>query len=273
MRKSLKIFLVLLFGLIFSVTAALGLVLLTFDDDDYRRGLVSLVNTLTDYRIEIEEPFTLRLSQEPELAAAAVRVLLPGKSKELIFHKVNLVLTPAALLQGQVQLEVAGLVTDPASLKWLLPRELYALNSVSLAGQVTATDSELSIREFKARGSNPQGVKIEIAGAGLINDFSAPQPFSELDLLINVVSPDSRSFKGYLPDDLPELGPVQDSCLLAPVQGAVQRRGWALQVQVEPGIAEVGHPGQPCLPRQAFRGDMSAVGRATGVDELYAARA
>ncbi len=217
MRKSLKIFLVLLFVLIFSVTAALALVFLTFDDDDYRRGLVSLVNTLTDYRIEIEDPFTLRLSQEPALAAAAVRVLLPGKPEELIFHKVDLVLTPAALLQGQIQLEVAGLVADPASLKWLLPRELYALNSVSLAGQVTATDSELSIREFKAWGSNPQGVKIDVAGAGLINDFSAPQPFSELDLLINVVSPDSCSLKGYLPDDLPELGPVHGSLRLVAV--------------------------------------------------------
>ena len=190
---------------------------LNFDDDDYRRGLVSLVNALTDYQIEIEEPFTSHIALEPVFTAAAVKVVLPGKPEALVFRKVDLVLTPAALLQGRLQLEVAGLVTASASLKWLLPLELYELNSVNLAGHVSASASGLSIRDFKAQGSNPQGVKIEVTGAGLINDFSAPQPFSELDLLIKVVSPDSRSLKGYLLDDLPEMGPVRGSLRLVAV--------------------------------------------------------
>ncbi|MEA1922531.1 MAG: AsmA family protein [Pseudomonadota bacterium] len=217
MQKILKILFFLPLVLIIILTAVLGFAYLTFDDDDYRKGLVSLVNNLSDYQIEIEEPFKLQFSRRPALTAAGVKLKLPGEPEALRFRDIDIVLTPAALLRGELELEVAGLVDDRATLEWLLPQELYILNRVKLSGQVTATGARLRINDFKARGSNPQGLDVEVAGGGLIEDFSAMQPFSQLDLLIKIVSPDSRSLKGYLPDDLPELGPTRGSLRLVGV--------------------------------------------------------
>jgi hypothetical protein len=184
MQKILKILFFLPLVLIIILTAVLGFAYLTFDDDDYRKGLVRLVNNLSDYQIEIEEPFTLQFSRRPALTAAEVKLKLSGESETLVFRDLDLVLTPAALLRGELELKVAGLIDDRATLEWLLPQGLYVLARVKLSGQVTATGSKLRIREFKAQGSNLQGVDVAVAGDGLLEDFSALQPFSQLDLEI-----------------------------------------------------------------------------------------
>ena len=198
-------------------SAALAFVNLTFDDENYRQGLVDLVNSLTDYHVEIEEPFTFRLSRESQLAAGVVKIRLPGESEKLVFRKVNLGLTPAALFKGELRLELSSRVDDPASLKWLLPEGLYPLQTVDFVGELTTGRNGLWVRDFKAWGTNPQGMEVKVVGSGLIDDFSQLQPFSRLDLLINVVSPKSRSFKDFLPEGLPELGPVRGSLRLISV--------------------------------------------------------
>jgi len=217
MQKILKIFFFLPLVLIIILSAVLGFAYLTFDNDDYRKGLVSLVNNLSDYQIEIEEPLRLQIAWRPALTAAVVKLKLPGELEALVFHDLDLVLTPAALLHGELELKVAGLIDDRATLEWLLPQGLYVLNRVKLSGQVTATGAKLRINDFKAQGSNPQGVDVAVAGDGLIEDFSALQPFFQLDLEIKLVSPDSRSLADYLPDDLPELGPARGSLRLVGV--------------------------------------------------------
>ncbi|MCK5679788.1 hypothetical protein KAI46_03140 [bacterium] len=97
------------------------------------------------------------------------------------------------------------------SLKWILPKELSALSSVTLAEEIIVDSSELSFTDLRVSGSNAQGLEIKITGLGRIEDFSNLQPFSDLNLAIRVSSPDSHSLQGYLPGNLSELGPVRGS--------------------------------------------------------------
>jgi len=49
------------------------IVLATFDNDDYRRLVISSVRFFTGYSVTIEGPFALELSAEPSLSAEAIR--------------------------------------------------------------------------------------------------------------------------------------------------------------------------------------------------------
>ena len=51
-----------------------AIVLVTFDNDDYRRLVISSVRFFTGHSITIEGPFALELSAEPSLSAEAIRI-------------------------------------------------------------------------------------------------------------------------------------------------------------------------------------------------------
>lgn len=214
MRKSIKISLCLLAGLIISIIAVLSFVIATFDNDNYRKGLISLVENLTDCQIEIDTPFTTEISLKPSFSASTIRLFIPGRPEPIKLQNLKLKITSTALIRGRLGLDVAGSITDPESLKWLLPEELYAINSIELKAQLVIAESELNLKKLKVSGRNAEGLEIDINGNGLIEDFSALQPFSKLDLAIDITSPDSHSLKGFLPDNLPELGPVKGSLRL-----------------------------------------------------------
>ena len=209
MRKSIKIILLLLAGIIITLGAVSGFIIATFDSHDYREKLIALVNSTTDYQLEIIEPFTADISMRPSFSVAAVKIIIPDNPKPLQISNLKLKLLPATLIHGELQMQVAGVIADPDSLKLLLPEELYVVDSITLAAQIVADGSELKFADLKLKVANDQGLEIDISGAGLIEDFSAPQPFAELDLRLKISAPDSRSLKGYLPDNLPELGQVR----------------------------------------------------------------
>ncbi len=248
MKKVLKISLFAVVGLALFLAVAAGFLLATCDDDDYGRGLVLLVDQLTDYRLELADSCTVNLSATPVFSAASLRIFRPGRSESLSFRNVNITLFPVALLHGHVKAKVTGLVDEKKTLAWLLPRELYALNSVEFSGLVTAGSSMLKLQRVRVRGHSPRGAVLDLTGGGVINDFSAPQPFSRLDFFVKVKSPVSGDFAGYLPDGLPELGPVQGSLRLinrSPRDLAVKdlkldfTAGGSMQLHVEGGIARV----------------------------------
>jgi hypothetical protein len=248
MKKTLKIFLFTLTGLLLFLAVAVGFLLATCDHDDYCHGFVFLVEKLTDYRLELDNSCTIKLSSTPKFSAATLKIFHADQPGSLSFHDVGIKLFPAALLHGRLKAEVNGLVSERQTLDWLLPRELHALNSVEFSGLVISGASMLTLRNLKVRGSTPSGAVLELTGEGRIDDFSAPQPFSSLDLFIRVDSPVSGDFAGYLPDGLPELGPVHGSLHLvarSPEDLAVNElqldfaAGGAMQVHVEGKIARI----------------------------------
>lgn len=248
MKKALKISLFAVVGLALSLAVAGGFLLATCDDNDYARGLVFLVDKLTDYRLELDDFCTVNLSSTPVFSAQSLRIFRHGHPESLSFHNVDIKFFPTALLHGHMKAEVAGLVNERETLTWLLPRELYALNSVDFSGLVAVGASMLTLKNFKVRGRSPRGAVLDLSGKAKISDFSAPQPFSSLDFLIKVASPVSGDFAGYLPDGLPELGPVRGSLRLvdrSPRDLAVKdlkldfTAGGTMQLHVEGGIARI----------------------------------
>ena len=107
---------------------------------------------------------------------------------------------------GGVKVKVAGSISDEALLKWLLPIDLYAITDLTFASDLSSGGNGWLISGLKAHGKNSKGLKVDMSGRGLLDDFSADQPFGELDVLIRIDSPDTASVQGYLIDDLPELG-------------------------------------------------------------------
>jgi len=214
MNRKLKIAFAIFCLLLLLVIAVPGFIITTFDNDDYRKSLTFLINNFTSYHIEIVEPFSCELSTTPEISMAKLKLLQPNTTDPLEFQNLKLGLTPAPLLHSRLRMTISGLIEEPRTLKWLLPKELLDLESVTLSTKLTASPSMLELKNLKIDGSNPQGLTLQLTGAGLIEDFSAPQPFSKLDLFIKVNAPKSRSLQGYLPDDLVEVGPVNGSLRL-----------------------------------------------------------
>jgi hypothetical protein len=69
MKKALKVSLFAVVGLALSLAVAGGFLLATCDDNDYARGLVFLVDKLADYRLELDDSYTVNLSSTPVFSA------------------------------------------------------------------------------------------------------------------------------------------------------------------------------------------------------------
>jgi hypothetical protein len=72
--RFLKITLISLGALALACLALLAIVLLTFQDDDYRRLATRAATHLTGFAVTINGPFSLNLSTEPSLSAQAIRL-------------------------------------------------------------------------------------------------------------------------------------------------------------------------------------------------------
>ncbi|MCK5916638.1 MAG: hypothetical protein KAG92_10900, partial [Deltaproteobacteria bacterium] len=217
MRKTIKILLFLLAGAMIILAAVSAYITVTFDKHDYRDALITAVRNFTDYQIEITEPLTADISIQPSFSAPAIKLILPDGKSSLEIRKFHLKLTPAALIQRHLQIIVSGLIDSQASLKLILPEELASVDSLTLAAKISMNGSVLKFTNLKLQATNKQGLDIRANGHGLIEDFSAPQPFNVLDLGLKISSPDSRTLKGYLPDDLPELGQLRGGLRLIAV--------------------------------------------------------
>jgi len=217
MNKKLKLSLAIFGILLLSAIAGSGYIITSFDNDDYRKTLTFLVDSFTSYHIEIVEPFSCELSSTPKISMAKLK-LFPSKTTDpLEFKNLRIELIPAPLLRGRLQMTVSGLIEEPKTLKWLLPKELLDLKSVNLSTELATGRSMLELNNLKIDGSNPQGLSLKLTGTGLINDFSALQPFSRLNLAIKANAPRSSMLQGYLPDNLPEIGPAKGSLRLIAV--------------------------------------------------------
>lgn len=69
----IKYILLIMGGLAVVILLLIAIVLVTFDNDDYRRFVTRSVKYFTGYAMTIEGPFALRLSSEPSLSAEMIR--------------------------------------------------------------------------------------------------------------------------------------------------------------------------------------------------------
>ncbi len=214
MPGRLKTVLFTITGFALAVIAVPGFILTTFNNEDYRKSLTFLVNNLSAYQISIDNPFKCEISVTPRLTAARIRILPPGPADPLEFKNITIKLRPQALLRGRLRLIVSGLIDEAKTLKYLLPKELSALKAVRFNTEFSTDTSMLDLHKFTADGRNRSGLALKLSGTGLIENLSAPQPFTKLDLTIKVNSRKSRPLQGYLPEKLPEIGPVHGSLRL-----------------------------------------------------------
>ena len=78
----IKYTLLVLGGLAVLCLVSIGIALVTFDNDDYRRLVIRGVTNFTGYTMTIDGPFTLELSTAPTLSAEAIR-FEPGPDEAL----------------------------------------------------------------------------------------------------------------------------------------------------------------------------------------------
>ena len=155
----------------------------------------------------------------PSLGGLQASAKLQGDLNSLSLKRLNLVLNRGKLLDVQVeasmddllagkglQAKVSGAVSDTEMLRWLLPEEMYGITWLTFDGTVTSDGQGFRLSDVTAQGTNARGLRVDMRGKGILADLSADQPFSELDVLIDVLSPDTETVKGYLIEGLPELG-------------------------------------------------------------------
>ena len=73
--KKLLVSTIVLFAVFIIVV---GILLITLDDEDYRKLLITLVNTTSDITLSIDGRFSFELSTEPFLSASQVNLQSPG---------------------------------------------------------------------------------------------------------------------------------------------------------------------------------------------------
>ena len=73
MKRWIKYIFLFLAGFVVLCLVLIAIILVTFDNDDYRRLVTRGVRLFTGYSVAIEGPFALELSAEPSLSAEAIR--------------------------------------------------------------------------------------------------------------------------------------------------------------------------------------------------------
>ena len=72
--RRLKIFLLFFIGIIASITALVAVLLTTYDEEDYRRGLVELVHYLNGDKLVINGAINVRPSLIPSVTAEDIEL-------------------------------------------------------------------------------------------------------------------------------------------------------------------------------------------------------
>ena len=255
MLKKISSLLLILGATLFLLAAGLFYAATRMEPEDFS----FLVRKLTGYELRITGFQASGGILDPTLAAKTLRIKPAGKNPELVFNKVWLALDPATLLRGRIETGLRAAVSDRATLAELLPEELAAVASLDISGRAGISLTGIRLDDITLFGRNRQGLRIRAEGDGRINDFSAPQPFSRLALRIRIESPDTRTLAGYLPDNLPELGPVRGSLRLEARSAtalAIDRlamifgRDSSLRLEIRGEIADI--PVAPGIPNNGI---------------------
>lgn len=107
-------------------------------------------------------------------------------------------------------IQVSGYINrDKEFLNWALPDGLVGIEEWRLQGNLITDKKGLRLADMDIQGVDPAGLNLTLTGGGLLENFDARQPFSELDILASIESANTAKARPFLFDALPEMGPVQ----------------------------------------------------------------
>ncbi|MGD8521085.1 MAG: AsmA family protein [Desulfobacterales bacterium] len=147
MKRWIKYIFLLLAGLVVLCLVLVAIVLVTFDNDDYRRLVTRGVGFFTDYSVTIEGPFALELSAEPSLSAESIQFHpgvdgSPPPVKTIGKLHIQIALTP--LLRGIVL--IRQLLAEDVAMAVTIEDEAESEDGQGFIGQA-APDVNLPIME------------------------------------------------------------------------------------------------------------------------------
>ncbi len=110
LKTWIKILFSLLLGVVLLVLVAVGFVLTTYDDEDYRQKLTDLVALLTDYTLTVDGPFRAHISFFPSVSVSAVTLSSDDSADIYVFDSLEFQFALRPLFDGVFQ--VVRLVID-----------------------------------------------------------------------------------------------------------------------------------------------------------------
>jgi len=102
-----------------------------------------------------------------------------------------------------------GSTNDPKLLAWILPDDLSATKEWQAKGKLITRKTGFQLDDLDLKGVDPRGLTLKLNGNGLLENFSAEQPFSNLDLRVEFNSTNTAAARPLLIEALPEMGVVK----------------------------------------------------------------
>jgi uncharacterized protein involved in outer membrane biogenesis len=102
-----------------------------------------------------------------------------------------------------------GSTNDPKLLAWVLPDDLTGTEEWRAKGKLITHKTGFRLDDLDLEGTDPRGLTLKLNGGGLLENFTAEQPFSKLDLNVEFNSTNTIAARPLLIEVLPEMGAVK----------------------------------------------------------------
>ena len=172
----------------------------------------------------LEKILALFQLDPPPLGALSITARLEGDVNAPSVSDIDLTLSGEKLslaASGNIKdsLNLRGLdlqgslnVTDPAILKWLLPKEIPPLDSVKLSALVRSEDADYIISDLTAAVTGPKGLAVNLDGGARISQ--ADEPLQNIQAEVKFKALDTSAIR-HFSDDVPLAGPVSLTALIS----------------------------------------------------------
>ena len=172
----------------------------------------------------LEKILALFQLEPPPLGALSLTARLEGDVNAPSVSDIDLTLSGEKLslaASGNIKdsLNLRGLdlqgslnVTDPAILKWLLPKEIPPLDSVKLSALVRSEDADYIISDLTAAVTGPKGLAVNLDGGARISQ--SDEPLQNIEAEVKFKALDTSAIR-HFSDDVPLAGPVSLTALIS----------------------------------------------------------
>jgi len=172
----------------------------------------------------LEKILALFQLEPPPLGALSLTARLEGDVNAPSVSDIDLTLSGEKLslaATGNIKdsLNLRGLdlqgslnVTDPAILKWLLPKEIPPLDSVKLSALVRSKDADYIISDLTAAVTGRKGLAVNLDGGARISQ--SDEPLQNIEAEVKFKALDTSAIR-HFSDDVPLAGPVSLTALIS----------------------------------------------------------
>jgi uncharacterized protein involved in outer membrane biogenesis len=172
----------------------------------------------------LEKILALFQLEPPPLGALSVTARLEGDVNAPSVSDIELTLSGeklslAASGNNKDSLNLRGLdlqgslnVTDPAILKWLLPKEIPPLDSAKLSALVRSEDADYIISDLIAAVTGRKGLAVNLDGGARISQ--SDEPLQNIEAEVKFKAQDTSAIR-HFSDDVPLAGPVSLTALIS----------------------------------------------------------